>query len=614
MKARMRERGMVLLTMLVILIMGAAWWTVTAINTPINRTAQERVHNARILQEAKTALIGHVAYQLTAPTGENNPGRMPCPEAPGNIGTANEGIAAGNCTLPAVGRLPWRSLGLDKWRDAAGEPLWYVVSPGWALSNATVPALTTFINSNTTGNLTLDTTADVVALIIAPGRPLQVLASANCSARLQQRTTPGPAIDFRDYLECQNANFPADTAFTNTGPAGSFNDQVLSLTGAELLPAIEAAIASRLERQFGPQLRTAYSGGLWPITPALPFAASFNNPTTAPGDQFKGAFGVTQGLLPANYGGTCSCSPAPCFCTQAACPATPDSRCDQSFVTWSNTSTITRVAGANLHASSSCVPAGTPSTLTCTIYTWTDLINWLLGNTSMTFDLRAIANNGGMSLRTINDPASGVAPAIGGIDTTFANNPFGYQIVTPAVASAPAMTTPAMINTDGTAAINIRARVPAGGGAGLGAGLLGVTCTILGVAVCSRHTVTVPMALFSDHPVVDPNNATFNWFYRNNWHQVSAYAVAPDVAPNAAAPRACGANCFTVNFRNPNAGHRGIIAIGGRAFTWQQRPALALADLFEDTNTGAADLTFATRVPGLMINRSFNDRIAVIDP
>lgn len=606
---RRRQHGAVLIAMLAVLIMGAAWWMVTAVNRPLNRTAEERVHNARILQEAKTALIGHVAYQLTAPAGENNPGRLPCPEAAASIGGANEGIASGNCTLPAVGRLPWRTLGLDKWRDAAGEPLWYVVSPAWALSNATVPALTTFINSNSTGMLTLDGTADVVALIIAPGRPLAVQASANCLARVQRRTTPGPLIDWRDYLECQNGDLPADTGFTASGPDGSFNDQVLALTGAELLPFIEAAVASRVERQFGPQMRTAYSGGLWPATPALPFAAQFSNPTVAPGNQFRGALAQTQGLLPANYAGTCVClplgTPAPCTCTQTACPA--DTRCDQTFVTWSNTSTVTRIAGANLH-SASCAVAGTPSTLTCTINVWTDLLTFLVGGNWMTFDLRAVANNAGMTFRTINNPTSGIAPAIGGIDTTFVNNPFGYQIVAPV--TAPAMATAAQLNANGSATININARVPAFGGTPLAA-LGGVTCAVLGIPVCYQHVVTLPMALFTDHPVVDANNASFNWFYRNGWHLVSSYAVAPEIAPSGA--RVCAPNCFTVNFRNPTTGHRGLIAIGGRAFGAQARPPVLLSDLLDDTNNNN-DAVFAARVPTLMINRTFNDHIAVVDP
>jgi hypothetical protein len=140
------QRGAALLAMLAVLVMGASWWLVTALNTPVNRTALHRSHNAEVLQQAKQALIGWAALQAIKDT-EENPGRLPCPEAAANIGNPSfEGTASGNCTLPAVGRLPWRTLGLDKLQDADGEPLWYVVSDGWALRSS---AAIMGINSNT---------------------------------------------------------------------------------------------------------------------------------------------------------------------------------------------------------------------------------------------------------------------------------------------------------------------------------------------------------------------------------------------------------------------------------------------------------------------------------
>src|SRR5262249_13352975 len=161
------------------------------------------------------ALIGHVAHLASQP-GELNPGRLPCPEAAGFFGTTNEGVAAANCKQPALGRLPWRTLGLEKLRDAAGEPLWYAVSPGWALPNVTA-SLT--INSDSRGKLTVDGRPEAaIALIFAPGRPLQVPVSAQCPARDQQRRSKDVAgnpvpPDARDFLECENATVPADGSF-----------------------------------------------------------------------------------------------------------------------------------------------------------------------------------------------------------------------------------------------------------------------------------------------------------------------------------------------------------------------------------------------------------------
>ena len=574
MKLRGRQHGAALMAMLAVLILGAAWWAVTVLSTPVNRVAVERQHNARILQEAKSALIGYVAHRA-AMTTENDPGRLPCPEAAGNIGTANEGIAAGNCTLPAVGRLPWRTLGLDKWRDVAGEPLWYVVSPGWTKPNA---ATNTVINSNSTGQLTLDGTGDVVALIISPGRPLQVAVSAGCVARIQTRTTPSPAIDFRDYLECENATAPANIAFQSNGPADSFNDQVLSVTGAEILPGIEAAVASRFERQFAPLIRTAYSGGAWPANPALPFAATFADPAVSP---FKGAAATFNGLLPASFSETAAGSGVACDA------ATAGARCDPDFVRWTGGT----LSGAGVNSAncvvSSIVVGGvtTGSSLDCTFYRRCLLV---CAADTMPFTLTATASNVGMALRQLNNAAA----------MTNVN--------------AVPRTSSGALNANGSATITLNAEATVAGGIGFAGALGDLLCGVLALLqVCKQEVVSVPIRLLADHPVLDATDATYNWFFRNNWHQVSWYAVAPDIAPSG--PRACGANCLTVNFRNPATGQHGLLAIAGRSLTAAAWPAVTPADWLEGTNADG-NISYAVRDPALMIRRTFNDRIAVIDP
>ncbi|MEK6244315.1 MAG: hypothetical protein AABM33_07410, partial [Pseudomonadota bacterium] len=148
-----RERGAALLALLAVIMLGASWLLVSQLNAESGMaSAVRKARNAEVLNRAKQALIGDIAMQA-AEAGENNPGRLACPEAGGNIGGTNEGVAAGNCTLPAIGRFPWRTFGMDTLVDATSEPLWYVVSPGWALSNSTTPPLTTYINSNSNGQL-----------------------------------------------------------------------------------------------------------------------------------------------------------------------------------------------------------------------------------------------------------------------------------------------------------------------------------------------------------------------------------------------------------------------------------------------------------------------------
>ena len=539
---RRRQHGAALILLLVVLALGGTWYLITRIHTrSADFTARNRQHNAAVLAEAKRALIGYVAHQA-AVSGESNPGAFLCPEAPGNIGGANEGISAGNCSLSAVGRLPWKTIGIEKLSDASGEPLWYVVASGWAKPSA---AANTVINSNCSdpasamtcfsGQLTVDGQANAaVALIIAPGPAMAVQATAGCSARNQARQAPAPTMNPLDYLECYNT---ATSTFVTTAPSTSFNDQVVKVTAAEVLPLIEGAIADRFSREFGAQMKTAYSGGLWSPTTVLPFAVPLNGDvTTSPRTKLQGSSGVTGGLVPGSYAfaGACSCDAGvspPCFCqvnsqgqrSLELCNAS-DPRCDSGFVSWrisgacgaANCTTVTRTGGAGLH-SYSCTVSGTPSTLTCDINGFA-----LLFDPGMTINLDAVASNVGMTLRQVSSPtASSAAPQITGVDPSAVNNPFGYN------------TTAATLNSDGSATVRINAQFAPGSGSLL-AVLSGLTCGLLGL-FCFKYTLSVPLAILADHALIDPTNSQYSWFYRNRWQEVSYYAVAPGIAPSGAA-------------------------------------------------------------------------------
>ena len=227
------QRGLALLGLLAVIVMVFAWILTSRLNAANSSVSTDREHNAKVMSRAKAALIGHMA-QRAASADENDPGSLPCPEAPANFGVpAQEGIAAGNCTLPAVGRLPWRTLGVERLVDAAGEPLWYVVSPGWARPNSTTP---TVINADTAGQLTVDGIAnDAVALIVAPGPAIAVQTSAGCTAWSQARPATG-APDKRNYVECGNAT----NSFVSSASCATFNDQILRVTTADVMPALEA--------------------------------------------------------------------------------------------------------------------------------------------------------------------------------------------------------------------------------------------------------------------------------------------------------------------------------------------------------------------------------------
>ena len=626
-----RQRGIALIAFLAIVAIGVSALILKHLNDASGLIGAARKNrNAEVLIRAKQALIGYVAHQA-AVSGENNPGAFPCPEAPAGYGsfTGTDGrTQTPSCTLPAVGRFPWRTIGTDMLVDSAGEPLWYVVASGWSKPSATG---NTVINSNCTdatsamtcytGQLTVDGAANAaVALIIAPGAAFNVPAAANCAAVNQARPASG-APNLQNYLECQNATNPADATFVTTGPSGSFNDQVVKITAAEVLPAIEAAVADRFQKEIAPKLRTAYSGGNWPATPVLPFAVAFADPTVNPANKLQGSAGTTQGLFPGNYAfaeSSCTCDApdiAPCVCklnTQGQrslepCTIASDPRCDPAFVTWRASApcgsavctTVASTSGVTLQTYL-CTVAGAPATLTCVISGSTDWISALLGLTSMTINLDATASNAGMTLRQVSSPTNASrAPQVTGIDTSYLVSPFGYSVA------------PVALNSDGSATIRLNTRFAAGSGSVLGV-LGALTCNFFGIPLCYQYTVSVPMALLSDHPVVDPNNTTYNWFYRNKWHEVSYYAVASGIAPSGARSCTTSVNCLQVTYHPDNGKHRGILVIGGPKLGSQVRPATVLSDLFEGANAGGVS-PFEKRSTTLAPNRTFNDHFAVID-
>ena len=157
------------------------------------------------------------------------------------------------------------------------------------------------------------------------------------------------------------------------------------------------------------------------------------------------------------------------------------------------------------------------------------------------FTLDATANNVGMTWRKLNAPP--IAPAITGIDTAYANSPIGYTV------------TSGTMNADGSAMVSISAAL-----VDPGANVISDVTCILSDIGCRVATVQVPMALVGDHDVFNPNNSTTNWFFRNKWHEVVLYAVAPNITPSGTRSCTDGASCLLVRNVDDN-----LSTLNGRA-------------------------------------------------
>ena len=578
--SRRAQRGIALLGLLAVAVMVFAYVLTSRLNAASRFVGIDREHNAKVLSQAKQALIGYMAQQA-AQAGENDPGHLPCPEAPGNFGTSNEGIEASFCAAPAVGRLPWRTLGLDKLVDSVGEPLWYAVSNGWHRANSTTNLT---INSDSLGQLAVDGAANsAVALIIAPGPAIVV--GGGCAAWAQNRPVAG-APDLRNYLECGNET----GSFVSSSPGNTFNDQVLRVTATDVIPALEAAIADRMQGEIAPVLRTVYTSseysGIPSSSPLYPYAAPFANPGTA---NFRGAAGTYQGLLPFSQ-------------TQGCNPAT-DARCTTTFVNWSSGTppSASKISGVGTIDSQTCAWQSGGEIAECVGQFSEDSTNPT--GAGILLQLTATFTNVAMGLRQLDWTKAQVQ----------ARNmsPDPWQPVT----LEPAPATRATMNADGSVTIRLRATLP--------------NIDSKGWDVWAEFRVSLERAVIGDHFLLNPATtgpgAATSWFVRNEWYRTLYYAAAQQNTAGALASFGCNnTNCLRFNEGLGCGGGanwcniRALLVLGGASLSNPAgRPNGNLADYFEYTNADGGTfyeqhpMRRATNVANA--NGPWNDRVILVD-
>lgn len=168
---------------------------------------------ALALSEAKAALIGRAVSDV------NHPGSLPCPD--GNDDGIADPFGPGNLCPSNIGRLPWKSLGISTLIDGAGESLWYAVSQNYRDHISAEP-----INGTALGALVVDGIADQMAIVFAPGQPLNAQVAR-------------PSNNVGDYLEAENAD--GDLVF-NKQQSPLQNDQLITIGRAELFSVVSQRI------------------------------------------------------------------------------------------------------------------------------------------------------------------------------------------------------------------------------------------------------------------------------------------------------------------------------------------------------------------------------------
>jgi type II secretory pathway pseudopilin PulG len=273
-----RQRGIALIVILVLLGLLAGVLAV-GFTDDLARQNKKEQQTADALAKAKEALIGYAAND------PNQPGVLPCPDRD-NDGSADSPCGATGVT--AIGRLPWKTLGLPDLRDGSGECLWYAVSANFKNSGISAPAV---VNSDSLGTLVVNDAGGtpvysgsnkVVAIVFSPGNPLP--------GQDRPSSTPAPVCGgntiaantiVANYLEGGNQNGAATNIFVTAQSTDAFNDKLLPITREALFPVVEMRVA----RELRLSLRNYYAANGF-----FPLAAQFPNNT--------GTIGTYRGYVP----------------------------------------------------------------------------------------------------------------------------------------------------------------------------------------------------------------------------------------------------------------------------------------------------------------------------
>lgn len=246
-----RERGQAVLLLLALL---GALATVFAFGMVAGSASSVRREQNTVaaFAQVKQALIGWSVSRDPAVAGQPataRPGELPCPDT-----NPLDGYEDGSCAAGAIGRVPWKTLGIPEPKDEAGETLWYAIAGSFRIWNMSpVP-----INSDTRGNLVVywnstatPLTTEAVAVIFAPGPALAgQLRDASAAPCPTTGTTIARNLCAANYLEGTGGanNAAIGGPFVAALTSASFNDRLLAITAADLVPAVEQRVAQELRR------------------------------------------------------------------------------------------------------------------------------------------------------------------------------------------------------------------------------------------------------------------------------------------------------------------------------------------------------------------------------
>ncbi len=318
--------GATLIVMLLILVSGTLVLLISSLGSARLQNVRAQT-TAEALTQAKAALIAYATAVTLTPAGSKRPGNLPCPDI------NNDGIAETACGNASgstgqnlrLGRLPWKTLGIDDLRDSSGERLWYAISSNFK-NNTAISVL----NSETLGSITIrDTFGNIihngcisyslpkcpqpnnndaafgtgaVAVIIAPGAaiirqttgsPQERSASGiNTSSNyLDVATLNGITHDNQSFTDLSSTSGFIQGDIRHSNGDWILNDKLLAISQDQLMSAVQKRVAAELKQCLNEYASADGSFGRYPWAAKLDPASPVSYDDTS---------GVTFGRIPDN--------------------------------------------------------------------------------------------------------------------------------------------------------------------------------------------------------------------------------------------------------------------------------------------------------------------------
>lgn len=260
-KPSSKQRGIALIIFALILVVAATIFFVSQLDGNDIKIERDK-KTAAAMAEAKSALIGYAAGISLLVAGPR-PGDLPCPD--NHPLGALEGTPSTPCNANALGRLPWKTLGIADLRDGSGERLWYAVSSNFKNSTRTtcsLPGQVGCLNSDTKGTITVrdssgtvindgSGTSGAVALIIAPNSPLQrqdglVQNRSTANYNIASHYLDNTAVEDNGNFVDGGLNGFINGEVKNASQQVIVNDKMIVISKQDLMPLLEKRVANEV--------------------------------------------------------------------------------------------------------------------------------------------------------------------------------------------------------------------------------------------------------------------------------------------------------------------------------------------------------------------------------